>query len=255
MGLYRSGSLLSLVRCGLPVNEVLTFTQDAAVSKAFLIGEDRSDRSAVGVELFSNPRNQLVSTASVIMAMANDLGFDPKNRLPEQNGNSFKYFQFMWGQLDGFNVVKQAYKRPIQVFDASHNNNTFNNLAHVRQQIERLYNPFKQVNVAQAIVDQFPAMMTTTELTKPGSRNWALSVITLDQDSQLRTTARLATLSLTVNVSIDLDVYWPPHYVANFTYIEILANKPRSKSNLQRIVDLLPKKTSADFLDHFTTKF
>lgn len=77
---------------------------DEAISQPFFEGEDTSDPSASGPEIFRNPKNSALATASILAYCSAQSGFHPSSQTISEAGRTYDSFVNKISTFPGFTL-------------------------------------------------------------------------------------------------------------------------------------------------------
>ncbi|KAF9971636.1 hypothetical protein BGZ73_005409 [Actinomortierella ambigua] len=184
----------------------LALAQQAVVSKGILTSEDKTDKNAMGAEIYLFPQNHQAAVATILQTTSLTAGYHPHNQRPTEAAKTYAKFERLFPKIAGFTTVGQD----EIAFEIG------SDLDDLQRKIIKNYRSSDTMNIARTL-----RWLVPTSVEVRHAAYWAISVVAIDQVKPKATQARLITLALRLDVDGEGEVTLPSEQTAFLNVITI----------------------------------
>ncbi|KAG0260984.1 hypothetical protein DFQ27_003229 [Actinomortierella ambigua] len=222
----------------LVASATLALAQQGVISKGILIGEDKTDKNAKGAEIYKNPRNHQTAASSIIVSIANALGYEPRTQDSLEAAQNYEALEESFLNLPGFEVLQQDEVELHLTGD----------LDQIEGAIKEGYPDLGSDSVAKALRELIPSSSKNTRI-----KRWLLSVVVIDLNPQGNVCAKLFSLLLTLYVSSDGKVMLPTQQISYLNVINSEIDSDNMAAKANTLFEEYGVTTTQEFEEYFTS--
>ncbi|KAG0258970.1 hypothetical protein DFQ27_004355 [Actinomortierella ambigua] len=177
----------------------VALAQDAIISRGFFIGVDTSLPGARGPEVFRNPKNHAIASASIVKYAASKVNYVPQSQPPSKTSDSYI-----------------AFKEKVRTFPGLREGDSYHLLlkleggaSDLQDKIQQQYPFDNEASVARQLRYALPSFNKDTTL-----REWEVSLVLIRKPKDIddRVTVELISLTLLLDTAQNGDVEIPEQH-------------------------------------------